>query len=405
MIVLIDRSIRLEIGAHVDTTPVIVEAVRTTSGKGKLGGGLSGVHAADLLAAVLQQLVARTGIDAGNVDDVIAGCVTQGGEQGGNIARSAVLAAGFPEHVPGTSVDRQCGSSQQAVHFAAQGVAAGAYDVVIACGVELMSRTPMFSQYGKKDPYGPGVATRYRPGLVQQGLSAELLCRDYGFARADLDAFAAESHRRAAATWDAGGFDRETIAVNGATRDETVRPGTTIERLAQLPPAFRDPGAEQRFGPIDWMITAGNASPYTDGASGLLIMSMDAAKRLGLRPRAKFKAFSVVGDDPIRMLRGVVPATESVLKRARMAPADIDYFEVNEAFAPVPMLWARDIGVEGERLNPRGGAIALGHPLGASGTRLMTTLLHELEDGDKTFGLQTMCEAGGMANATIIERV
>jgi acetyl-CoA acyltransferase len=388
-----------------DTTPVIVEAVRTTSGKGKIGGELSGVHAATLLATVLDELVTRAGVGPAVVDDVIAGCVTQGGEQGGNVARSAILAAGFPEQVPGTTVDRQCGSSQQAVHFAAQGVAAGAYDVAIACGVELMSRTPMFSQYADSDPYGPQVAERYAPGLVQQGVSAELLARDYGFTRGELDAYAAESHRRAAATWDEGGFDREVISVNGSVRDETVRAGTTVERLAQLPVAFADPGAEARFGPLDWKVTAGNASPYTDGASGVLIMSADAARRLGVRPRAAFRAFAVVGDDPLRMLRGVVPATEAALKRGGLSVGDIDTYEVNEAFAPVPMLWARDLGVDHDRLNPRGGAIALGHPLGASGTRLMTTLLHELEDTDKTLGLQTMCEAGGMANATIIERL
>lgn len=388
-----------------DTTPVIVEAVRTTSGKGKKGGGLSDVHAADLLGAVLTELLDRVSLDAGRVDDVIAGCVTQGGEQAGNVARSAVLAAGFPEHVPGTTVDRQCGSSQQAVHFAAQGVAAGAYDVVIACGVELMSRTPMFSQYGEHDPHGPRVAERYSPGLVQQGVSAELLTRDAGFTRLQLDEYAAESHRRAAAAWAAGEFDREVVRMNERDRDETVREGTSTERLAQLPVAFKDPAVEQRFGPIDWKITAGNASPYTDGASGVLIMSLEASRRFGLRPRARFRSFSVVGDDPVRMLRAILPATELALKRSGMSLRDIDTFEVNEAFASVPMLWAKELDVDHDRLNPRGGAIALGHPLGASGTRLLTTLLHQLEDNDETLGLQTMCEAGGMANATIIERV
>ncbi|WP_432937299.1 thiolase family protein [Kribbella sp. CA-253562] len=388
-----------------DTTPVIVEAVRTTSGKGKPGGALSDRHAADLLADVLTELVNRSGVDPGAVDDVIAGCVTQGGEQAGNIARSAVLAAGFPEHVPGTTVDRQCGSSQQAVHFAAQGIAAGAYDVVIAGGVELMSRTPMFSQYGDHDPYGPRVAARYSPGLIQQGLSAELLAREYGFSRLELDEFAAESHRRAALTWEQGGFARETISPGGGRGDETVRAGTTVEKLATLPPAFADPSVLQRFGALDWKVTAGNSSPYTDGASGILLMSRSAAERFGLRPRARFLGYAVVGDDPVRMLRGIVPATKKVLDRARLAVSDIDSFEVNEAFAVVPMLWARELKVDHDRLNPRGGAIALGHPLGASGTRLMTTLLHELEDSGKTLGLQTMCEAGGTANATVIERL
>jgi acetyl-CoA acyltransferase len=392
-------------GVDMDNIPVIVEAVRTPSGKGKVGGALSGHHAADLLASVLSELLERTGLPPANVDDVIAGCVTQGGEQGGNVARSAVLAANFPEHVPGTTVDRQCGSSQQAVHFAAQGIAAGAYDVAIACGVELMSRTPMFSQYGIHDPYGPQVRARYSPGLVQQGISAELLSREYGYTRDELDTFAAESHRRAAEAAASGAFDREILPIAGVDTDETVRPGTTPERLGQLPVAFRDPAVEERFGPIDWKVTAGNASPFTDGAAGVLIMSRAAADRYGLRPRARFRSFSVIGDDPVRMLRAIVPATQQALDRAGMSIADIDSFEVNEAFAPVPLLWADELKVDRERLNPRGGAIALGHPLGASGTRLMTTLLHQLEDNDQTLGLQTMCEAGGMANATIIERI
>lgn len=388
------------------TTPVIVEAVRTTSGKGKAGGTLSHLHAADLLADVISGLIVRAGIDPVLVDDVIAGCVTQGGEQGGNIARTAVLAAGFPETVPGTTVDRQCGSSLQAVSFAAAGIAAGLYDIVVACGVELMSRTPMFSQYTDHDPFGPRVAARYAPGLVEQGISAELLARDYGFTREELDAYAVESHRRAAYTWAEGGFDREILDLGGkGLWDATIRAETTREKLSRLEPAFADASVAERFGPIDWKITAGNASPYTDGASAVLLMSGAAAERLGLRARARFRSMAVIGDDPVRMLRGVVPATELALKKAGMSTADIDTFEVNEAFAPVPMLWARDLDVDQDRLNPRGGAISLGHPLGASGTRLLTTLLHELEDRDKTLGLQTMCEAGGMANATIIERL
>jgi acetyl-CoA acyltransferase len=387
------------------TTPVLVEAVRTVHGKGRAGGALAHVHAADLLAGVPTELVSRAGIDPGRVDDVIAGCVTQGGEQGGNIARCAVLAAGFPEQVPGTTVDRQCGSSQQALHFAAQGVAAGAYDVAIACGAELMSRTPMFSQYGPHDPWGPEVTKRYFPGLVPQGVSAELLAREYGLERAELDRYALESHRRAADTWRSGGFDRETVEMNGTDVDETVRGSTTLQQLAGLPAVFEDPAIESRFGPVDWKITAGNSSPLTDGASAVLIMSESTAESLGVRPRARFRSFAVAGDDPVRTLRAVVPATRTALERARLGTRDIDTFEVNEAFAPVPMLWSRELNVDDGRVNPRGGAIAIGHPLGASGTRLITTLIHELEDNDKSLGLVTMCEAGGMANATVIERL
>jgi len=388
-----------------DNSAVVVEAVRTVSGKGKPGGQLSNRHGVELLSSVLIELMDRAQVAPGAVDDVIAGCVTQGGEQGGNIARNAVLAAGFPEHVPGTTVDRQCGSSQQAVHFAAQGIAAGAYDVAIACGVELMSRTPMFSQYAGQDPYGGALAHRYSPGLIQQGISAELLARDYALVRDDLDAYAAESHRRAAEAWSAGAFAREIATIDGAEVDETVRTGTTPEKLANLPTSFDDPAAERRFGPISWTVTAGNSSPLTDGAAAVLLMSREAAERFGIRPRAVFRCFAVIGNDPVRMLRAVVPATHLALKRAGMAVADIEIFEVNEAFATVPLLWQRELGVEHAKLNPRGGAIALGHPLGASGARLMTTLLHELEDDDKTLGLQTMCEAGGMANAMIIERL
>lgn len=388
----------------IDTEPVIVEAVRTPSGRGKHGGLHSDTHAADLLADVLLELAARTGIEPGEVDDVLAGCVTQGGEQGGNIARSAVLAAGFPVHVPATTIDRQCGSSQQALHFVAHGIRAGAYDIAIAAGVELMSRTPMFSQYHGRDPYGDRVNDRFSPGLVPQGISAELLNREYSLSREMLDGYALESQHRADAAWQAGLFDRETID-RGAHRDETMRPGTTADQLAALPPAFADPALEERFGDIDWRVTAGNASPYSDGAAAVLLMSRQAARSAGLKARARFVSFSVVGDDPIRMLRGVVPATRQVLDRGGLSLADIDRFEVNEAFATVPLLWAAELDVDLARVNPRGGAIALGHPLGASGARLMATLLHELEDTDTTLGLQTMCEAGGMANATVIERL
>jgi acetyl-CoA acyltransferase len=383
----------------------IVDAVRTVSGKGKRGGHLSGMHAVDLLGSTLRELVTRAGIEPGDVDDVIAGCVTQGGEQGGNIARNAVLSAGFPDTVPGTTVDRQCGSSQQALHFAAQGIAAGAYDIAIACGVEMMSRTPMFSQYQGQDTYGPTVQARYAPGLVAQGLSAEMLAVEYGLSRQALDAFAAESHRRAAQTWAEGGFDREVFRDHTGVEDETVRGGTTTAKLATLPPAFADEEAGRRFGIDEWRVTAGNSSPFTDGASAVLLMSQAAMDRYGLRPRASFRSFAVLGDDPVRMLRGVVPTTQLALKRAGLVADDVDLFEVNEAFATVPLLWMRDLQVDADRVNPRGGAIALGHPLGSSGTRVATTLLHAMEDKDKTLGLQVICEGGGMANAMVIERV
>ncbi|WP_199433805.1 thiolase family protein [Qaidamihabitans albus] len=384
---------------------VVVDAVRTPSGKGKPGGALSAVHPVDLLAGVLAELIERTGIDPAAVDDVIGGCVSQGGEQSANITRNAVLAAGFPEHVPATTVDRQCGSSQQAVHFAAQGVLAGAYDLAIACGVESMSRVPMFSQYGDADPYGPSLRRRYPPGLVEQGVAAELLARRYELTRAELDEYSAASHARAADAWARGFFADEVVPVGTAVTDETVRGRTTVDGLAGLSPVFSDPATETRFGRIPWMITAGNSSPLTDGASAVLIASARASAALGLRRRARFRSFAVTGDDPILMLRAVVPATEAALKRAGLSIGDIDSFEVNEAFAPVPLVWQRETGADGARLNAHGGAIALGHPLGASGSRLLTTLLTTLEAGDGTFGLQTMCEGGGMANATIIERV
>jgi acetyl-CoA acyltransferase len=384
---------------------VIVDAVRTPSGKGKPGGALSAVHPVELLATVLADLVARTGIDPATVDDVIGGCVSQGGEQSANVTRNAVLAAGFPEHVPGTTVDRQCGSSQQAAHFAAQGVLAGAYDMVIACGVESMSRVPMFSQYAGADPYGPSVTRRYPPRLFEQGIAAELLAQRYELSREELDEFSARSHRLAAAARDGGLFDSQLVPVAGAKADETIRDATSGESLAGLRPVFPSTEATERFGPIEWKITAGNSSPLTDGASAVLITSARRAEQLGLRPRARFHAFSVIGDDPVLMLRAVVPATEQALERGRLGIDDIDAFEVNEAFAPVPLAWQHDVGADPDRVNRHGGAIALGHPLGASGTRLLTTLLGVLEAGGGRYGLQTMCEGGGMANATIIERI
>ncbi|MEU2916454.1 thiolase family protein [Streptomyces massasporeus] len=383
---------------------VIVDVVRTPSGKGKPGGALSGTHPVELLATVLRALLGRNDLDPAQVDDVIAGCVGQNGEQSLNIARNAVLAAGLPETVPATTVDRQCGSSQQAAHFAAQGVLAGAYDIAIACGVESMSRVPMFSAVQGSDPYAP-LASRYPDGLVQQGISAELIAVRWKIGREDLDAFAARSHRLAAATAVSGGFDDEIVPVGTHATDETVRPSTTVESLAGLKPAFQDDATDTRLPEIDWRITPGNSSPLTDGASAALIMSETMAATLGLRPLARFHSFAVTGSDPLLMLTGVIPATVHALDRSGLSIDDIDAFEVNEAFAPVPLVWQRETGADPDRVNPRGGAIALGHPLGASGTRLLTTLVHHLQATGGRYGLQTMCEGGGMANATIIERL
>ncbi|CAO5188900.1 Steroid 3-ketoacyl-CoA thiolase FadA6 [Frankia sp. AiPs1] len=393
---------------------VIVDAVRTASGRGKPGGALSAVHPVQLLATVLNALVSRNDLDPALVDDVIAGCVTQIGEQSANIARTALLSAGFPESVPATTVDRQCGSSQQAAHFAAQGVIAGAYDIVIACGVESMSRVPMGSQTAGQDPFGPGIHARYPEGLASQGIGAELIAARWKLDRDALDAFSARSHQLAAAAAAAGDFAAEIVPVpivrpDGTSTthlvDETVRPGTTVEKLGTLRPAFHTPAWAQRFPEIGWNVTPGNSSPLTDGASAVLIMSASKARELGLRPRARFHAFAVVGDDPLLMLTAPIPATRKILTRAGLSIDDIDAYEVNEAFAPVPLAWAHDTGADPAKLNPRGGAIALGHALGGSGTRLLTTLVNHLEATGGRYGLQTMCEGGGMANATIIERL
>jgi acetyl-CoA acyltransferase len=383
---------------------VIVEAVRTPVGKGKPGGALHADHPADLLARTLRTLVERAGIDPGEVDDVVGGVVTQVADQAVNITRTAVLAAGFPETVPAMTVDRQCGSSQQALHIAAQGVQSGAYDIAIACGVESMSRVPMGSSVlPGSDPFGPMLKERYPDGLVGQGISAELIAARWELSREELDAYAYESHRRAAEAWKNGEFDRE-VAWTGQ-RDETVRPGTSPEILAGLKPAYYDERVAARFPEIAWKVTAGNASPINDGAAAVLVMGADVAERLGLRPRARFHAFAVTGDDPLLMLTAIIPATEKVLARAGLAVDDIDLFEVNEAFSPVVLAWQRETGADLARVNVRGGAIAIGHPLGASGARIMTTLLHALEDRGGRYGLQTMCEAGGLANATIVERL
>ncbi|MGV9881277.1 thiolase family protein [Streptomyces sp. NPDC003006] len=383
---------------------VIVEAVRTPVGKGKPNGALAGVHPVELLAHTLRTLVERSGIDPATVDDVIGGTVDQVAEQAMNTTRYAVLSAGFPESVPATTVDRQCGSSQQAVHFAAQGVMSGAYDMVVACGVESMSRVPMWSNVpAGADPFGPGIAERYPEGLVPQGISAELIAAKWSIGRERMDTFATTSHQRAARAWDAGLFDAETAPIAGLTRDESVRPATTPEVLAGLKPAYYDPGFGERFPQIDWSVTAGNSSPINDGASAVLITTSEHAARLGLRPLVRLHSFAVTGSDPLLMLTGVLPATEKVLRKASLTLDDIDLFEVNEAFATVVLAWLQETGADHEKVNVHGGAIALGHPLGASGTRLMTTLVHAMRARGARYALQTMCEAGGLANATILE--
>ena len=387
------------------TSAVIVDAVRTPLAKGKPGGAYSETHPVELHAAPLRALVERTGISPAIIDDVISGAVGQVGEQSGNTARWAILAAGYPESVPGVTVDRQCGSSQQAIHFAAQGVIAGAYDVAVASGVESMSRIPIGSQFLGKDFAGPSVRERYAPGLVPQGISAELIAAKWGFSRAQLDDYAAQSHRRAAQAWADGVFEGETVRVNDLGTDETIRPGTTAETLAGLRLAFQDERWGERFPQIDWKVTAGNSSPVNDGAAALLVTSEDAATRLGLRPRARVHSFAVAGDDPVYMLTGIIPATAKVLARAGLGIDDIDAFEVNEAFASVVLAWQAETGASLDKVNVNGGAIAIGHPLGASGARLATTLLNVLEQRGGRYGLQVMCEAGGLANATIIERL
>jgi acetyl-CoA acetyltransferase family protein len=387
---------------------VLIDVVRTPVGRGKPGGALSGVHPVDLAAGVLSALLERTGLESAQIDDVLLGCVSQVGDQSSNIARQALLAAGFDESVPGATIDRQCGSSQQAVHFAAQGVMAGAYDAVIVGGVESMSRVPLGAALAGGSPMSPRLRARYPEGLVNQGVSAELIAQRWGLDRDALDAYAAESHRRAASAWSEGFFDRTIVAVDeapDAMTDETVRPGTTAEGLAGLNPAFRTDALAARFPELGWRITPGNSSPLTDGASAALIMSADRAAALGLTPRARFHAFAAVGDDPLLMLTGPIPATRRILERSGLGIDDLDAYEVNEAFASVPLAWAAEVGADAARLNPRGGAIALGHALGSSGTRLLGTLVDHLDAVGGRYGLQTMCEGGGMANAMIIERL
>ena len=376
----------------------IVGAVRTPVGR--RNGGLSGINPVDLAARALTELMARTGADPGAVDDVIMGCVSQIGPQSLDIARQAWLSAGLPEHVPGVTIDRQCGSSQQAIHFAAQAVLSGTQDLVIAAGVESMSLVPMGSSVGLAAekgmplPFGRGWKDRYGDQEISQFRGAQLICEKWGISRAQLEEFALASHQRAVRAIDEGRFEREIVPVDGVSMDEGPRRDTSLEKMAALAPL--------REG---WEITAATASQISDGAAALLVASETAVRRHGLTPRARIAALAVTGGDPVFMLTAPIPATEQVLDKAGLKVGDIDVFEVNEAFAPVLIAWSRDTGASLEKTNPNGGAIALGHPLGATGAVLMTKLLHELERTGGRFGLQTMCEGGGQANGTIIERV
>jgi acetyl-CoA acyltransferase len=380
---------------------VIVEAVRTPVGK--RNGGLSGMHAADLSAVVLNELLTRTGIDPNIIDDVVWGCVSQVGDQSSNIGRYAVLAAGWPESIPGTTINRACGSSQQALDFAVQAVMSGQQDVVVAGGVEVMSRVPLGSARASGQPYGPKVLERYNDFSFNQGLSAEMIARKWGFSRTRLDEYSTLSHERAAAAQDSGAFTDQIVPIfpphgeDGTViaADEGVRRGTTVEKLAGLKPAFDDAG----------VIHAGNSSQISDGAAALLVMTSQLAVELGLTPLVRYRAGAVTGADPVLMLTGPIPATEKVLKKAGVSIDDIGAFEVNEAFAPVPLAWLAETGADPDRLNPLGGAIALGHPLGASGAVLMTRMAYHMRDNGIRFGLQTMCEGGGTANATLVELV
>jgi acetyl-CoA acyltransferase len=377
---------------------VIAEAVRTPVGK--RNGGLSTMHAADLSAVVLNALVDRTGIDPGIVDDVIWGCVSQVGDQSSNIGRFAVLAAGWPESIPGTTINRACGSSQQAVDFAAQAVMSGQHDVVVAGGVEVMSRVPLGAARATGMPYGPKVLERYNDFSFNQGISAEKIAQKWGFTRTQLDEYSAASHQRAAAAQDSGAFRDQIVPVfpsdnEVVTDDEGVRRSTTVEKLAALKPAFAEDG----------MIHAGNSSQISDGAGALVVTTPDMALELGLTPIVRYRAGAVTGADPVLMLIGPIPATEKVLRKAGVSVAEVGVFEVNEAFAPVPLAWLADTGADPQRVNPLGGAIALGHPLGASGAVLMTRMVHHMRDNGIRYGLQTMCEGGGTANATLVELV
>ncbi len=376
---------------------VIVEAVR--SPVGRRNGGLSGMHAADLSALVLNELMDRAGVDPDVVDDVVWGCVSQVGDQSSNIGRYSVLAAGWPERIPGTTVNRACGSSQQALDFAVQAVMSGQQDVVVAGGVEVMSRVPLGAARATGMPYGPKVLARYRDFSFNQGISAEMIAEKWGFSRTRLDEYSVMSHERAAAAQDNRAFDAQIVPVftdgDPVVADEGVRRGSTVEKLAGLKPAFKDDG----------VIHAGNSSQISDGAAALLVTTADNAVQLGLSPIVRYRAGAVTGADPVLMLTGPIPATEKVLHKAGVGLDEVGVFEVNEAFAPVPLAWLADTGADEKRLNPLGGAIALGHPLGASGAVLMTRMVHHMRDNGIRYGLQTMCEGGGTANATLVELV
>jgi acetyl-CoA acetyltransferase family protein len=376
---------------------VIVEAVRTPVGK--RNGGLSEMHAADLSALVLTALVERAGVDPDIIDDVVWGCVSQVGDQSSNIGRYSVLAAGWPEHIPGTTINRACGSSQQALDFAVQAEMSGQQDVVVAGGVEVMSRVPLGAARATGMPYGPKVRARYADFEFNQGISAEMISEKWGFSRTRLDEYSAQSHERAAAAQDAGAFETQMIDVftggEPVVADEGVRRGTTVEKLAGLKPAFKDDG----------VIHAGNSSQISDGAAALLVTTAENAVAMGLNPIARYRAGAVTGADPVLMLTGPIPATEKVLHKAGVGIDEIGVYEVNEAFAPVPLAWLEETGADEKRLNPLGGAIALGHPLGASGAVLMTRMLNHMRDNGIRYGLQTMCEGGGTANATVVELI
>jgi len=393
---------------------VIVEAIRTPIGRS--GGAYADVHPVDLLSAVLRDLIDRTGLDAALLDDHIAGCVSQVGDQSLNVARNSWLAAGLPVAVPSTTVDRQCGSSQQAIHFAAQGVMAGAYDLVVASGLEHMTRVPLGSSTAGGNPFPPSLSVRYEGKLVPQGISAELIASKWQISREEQDDLGYRSHERAARATREGWFRQHLLLVKPdggrevLDRDEGVRMEPDRDRMRSLEPAFRSPAFEEMFpGRLGWTVTAGNSSQISDGAAAVMVASAEWAEELGLRPRARLVSFAVVGDDPVLMLTGPIPATRTVLDRAGLVLEDIDVVEINEAFASVVLAWKRELQISAawfdQHVNPNGGAIAMGHPVGASGARLMADLVAELERREGRYGLQVMCEGGGMANATVLERI
>lgn len=391
---------------------VIVDVVRTPFGRGRESGILAHWHPVDLYAQVLSAIVARNGLDPALIEDVITGCVIQVAEQSGNIGRQAVLAAGFPESVPAVTLDRKCGSAQQAVDFAAQGVIAGAYDLVLAGGVEMMSLVPMRANRMGKDNLGIACQARYPEGLVGQGIAAELIAAKWSISRVEQDRLALRSHELAAAAEERGSTAQDILPLPGrdhqssfVTKDEGLRRDTTLDKLSALKPAFEDAAMQERFPQIKWSVSAGNTSQVTDGACAVLIAEESTAARLNLTPRASVEAFAVTGDDPLFMLTGVIPATEKLLRRAGLSVDDIDAFEVNEAFASVVLAWQKHFAADPDKVNQFGGAIALGHPVGASGGRLLGNLLRTLEETNGRYGLQTMCESGGMANATLFRRL